>query len=72
MTKQGGQSMKCKKCKSKAILASAAITSFESDREPYESGKVEDCGYKEIWVDAVMVTIYWCPKCCEVIKSWTG
>lgn len=59
--------MKCIKCGNKTILASGTINEFYPDSEPYEAGKVEDCGFEEIITDKrIQLSIDWCPSCCQI------
>ena len=60
----------CKECNNKTILATAFVTYFGPDEEPYESGIQEKCGYED-GIDAeVSIGIHWCPKCKEIVDVW--
>lgn len=60
----------CKKCGSKTILATAFITCFDPDEEPYENGVKETCGYEDGIAAEVSVGIHWCPKCEGIEDVW--
>lgn len=60
----------CKKCGSKTILATAFVTYFDPDEEPYESGVREECGYEDGIAAEVSVGIHWCPKCDDIEDVW--
>ena len=57
----------CKECKSKMMLLSSSLVSFEPDDEPYESGEhitVNDPELTEI------VHIHYCEKCRKIKEVW--
>jgi len=61
----------CEKCGHKTILASGEIVEFFPDQEPYENGKIEDCGYDGTFTDGfttdpIYVNIHFCPECRHV------
>lgn len=62
--------MNCEKCGNKSILATAFITHFDPDQEPYESGVHEKCGYEDGIGAEVSVGIHWCPKCEDIVNVW--
>lgn len=62
----------CEKCGNKTILAEGTLDRFLPDPEPYESGKIEDCGFEEIAIDkSVWVSVQWCPKCGHLVINNT-
>ena len=59
--------VRCKRCGNKTILATGNINEFIPDKEPFESGKTEGCGFEEINLnDPIYINIQWCPRCCEL------
>jgi len=61
--------MECKDCGNRLITATAQVSEFWVDSEPYEAGVKEDCGFEII--DAfVSVGVLWCPQCLAIRHVW--
>lgn len=57
--------MLCSKCGHRLITASAEVSSFSVDSEPYEAGVEEECDYGDEIDEYVAILILFCPQCEE-------
>jgi hypothetical protein len=59
----------CPKCGHKTVLASAIVSDFFPDDEPYSDGMEERTEQESINTE-VNVGIHYCEKCDELVDAW--